>query len=313
MKYRILRTAVGSPVAPFIIKELQSEGYFILGVDVDPLSCGFYFANERALVPRVSDQNYISVLIKLCKEHHIDIFWPDLDEELTLVAQHRQEFENIGVKVLLNDIHPLKICTDKWETYKCLQEAKIPVPFSWDLDSENIESITEFPVLLKPKFGRGSQGINIVDSSELLLEKNIKGYIAQQYLDGKEYTVDVMSNFKGEYIYSSIRERIATDSGISIKGKTVSDSKISMLTKRAANILQLKGPTCFQCIVTNDQRIGFIEINPRIAGTVALSVMAGAPIITDSVKALMGEEIVEPMNYNSNLTMARYWEQTIVS
>ncbi|HNP17768.1 MAG TPA: ATP-grasp domain-containing protein [Fulvivirga sp.] len=303
----VLRTAAGSPVAPFIIKELKNIGCRVIAADIDRYSCGFPFADKSYSVSTVRSDSYLNEILDICLKEKVDIFFPDLDEELLLMARNHSKFEKIGTKLLLSELGQIEICVDKWKTYNFLRECEVPVPYSWDLDVS--QDIDKFPLLLKPKYGRGSKGIvKIIDPTELK-NFNISGYIAQEFLEGTEYTIDVLSDFKGNYLYSSIRERMATDSGISVKGRTIENSEITGYVKTACNVLKLKGPTCFQCIVTFTGKIGFIEINPRIAGTVALSVMAGAPIVSDSIKTAMNEKVEKPINYHFNVVMARYWEE----
>lgn len=308
----VLRTAVGSPVAPFVINELKKAGCRVVGVDIDPISCGFLFTDAHEVISRVTDKYYLENLLKLCQKYKIDIFIPDLDEELELVAQNICAFNNIGVKVMLSDLDAIKICTDKWRTYKELNKLSIPVPKSWDLDTVKISSISSFPLIIKPKKGRGSQGIEIFREKSEITEESYENYIAQEFIEGTEYTIDVMNDFEGNYHYCSIRERIATDSGISIKGRTVRHDRIEQFVKKASTVFRFKGPTCFQCMESEDGKLGFIEINPRIAGSAALSILAGAPIIKDSIDSILGYPISTPDAYRFNVTMIRYWEQRII-
>lgn len=310
--FTILRTAVGSPVAPFVINEIRKSDCRVIGTDLSNLSCGFAFSNLSYLVPRVNDRGYLSELLKICLKEQVDFFWPDLDEEFILVSENRNQFEAIGTRVFLADTHALRICTDKWQTYLTLKQIGLPVPITWNLDEHKLNQMESFPIIIKPKQGRGSQGIKILWSEDELNNLgDTKGYVAQEYIEGKEYTIDVLSDLEGKYLYSAVRERIATDSGISVKGRTVKHDVIERYVALAANAIGLKGPSCFQCMENAEGRLAFIEINPRIAGTVALSVLAGAPIIADCIRLMKGEQVEKPVNYKYGVEMARYWSEVV--
>ena len=54
-KVRIIKTAVGSMGKVPLIKELQKNGVFVIGTDVNPLSSGLY----------ISDKKYVSGFNKI--------------------------------------------------------------------------------------------------------------------------------------------------------------------------------------------------------------------------------------------------------
>ena len=56
-----------------------------------------------------------------------------------------------------------------------------------------------FPIILKPRFGRGSRGIKIINSIEefnqkvKIIKDNYNLWIVQDYIRGDEYTVSVVA------------------------------------------------------------------------------------------------------------------------
>lgn len=312
MNKRILRTAAGATVAPYVIETLQKAGHWVFAVDIDKRAVGFHFANKAEIVPRVNAHNYLNILLRICEEEKIDIFWPDLDEELGLIARHKHLFESVGTLVLLSDEKTIETCADKYLTAKALQNLGLPVPFT----TTERKEIPAFPFIIKPRAGRGSQGVYLVENTEQLAAitqlNPSEDVVYQNYLSGDEFTVDVLSDFKGQFLYAVPRTRLATDSGISTKGKVFENDVLVAYIKKACNALGIKGPSCFQGRInpTSGEPF-FFEINPRIAGTVNLSEAAGAPIITDSIKALC-EEPIEMPKIAYNTVLLRYWASKIV-
>ena len=129
MTFTILRTAAGSPVAPFVIRALQSiPDIRVVAVDSDPLSCGFHFADAHHVVPPVSDPNFLEAMLDVCRKERIDLVFPDLDEELLLLARSRQAFEALGTRVLLSHPEAIETCLDKYATYRFFCRMSIPTP-----------------------------------------------------------------------------------------------------------------------------------------------------------------------------------------
>ncbi len=309
----ILRTAVGSPVAPFLLKDIRKNfNCEIIGVDIDPLACGFKFCDKSYVVSRVSESGYIEKLLELCEAHKVNVFWPDLDEELLLIAREQSRFEALGIKVILSSYSCLSICADKYKTFLFFRTNNIPAPDTVISNNYNGKEIN-YPFIIKPLSGRGSQNVHIIKNQKEyeFHSAQLDQFVVQELLIGREYTIDTLSDADGTFKYCSVRERISTESGISVKGKTTSKPQIEEYVARSCDLLKIKGPACFQCIEQDDGRIGFFEINPRIAGTVALSVLAGAPIITDSINTFQGKDLLMKKNFATNLYMTRYWTEEV--
>ncbi len=311
IKPTILRTAAGAPVAPSVIKAIKEAiDVNLVVTDISSMSSGFHFADQHEIVPRVDNPGYLQSIFDLCKKHSVNIFWPDLDEELLLMAENKSEFEKMGVRLLLSDADTLRICGDKYFTFEALKGFGVPVPESF-ITTEDAVGNLSFPMLLKPRQGRGSVGVTIINNHAELQDafNSIENPIIQEFLPGKEYTIDALSDMDGKFHYCSIRQRVSTDSGISVKGETVSDKKLEAFVESACNELKLKGPSCFQCKEDPNGVFKFIEINPRIAGTSILSEKAGAHVITDSVRVAMGDEPKGNANFKAGFKMTRYWSE----
>ncbi len=308
---KILRTAAGASVAPSLIKNLKEfPDVQVVAADISASAAGFQFADSSHIVSRADNPDYVNELVEICAKEKIDIFIPDLDEELKLVAAQKGKFEEVGTTVILSDLDALKIATSKQKTFDFFHRHNFPAPFS-TMDKEIALKKLEFPFILKPEYGRGSQGIFLLKNEkdlDLNLEENGKA-VFQEYLPGREFTIDTLSDMQGNFRYCSIRERTETDSGISTKGVTLFDEKLEKIVGQICDALQLKGPGCLQCKSTEDGLMKFIEINPRIAGTAILSIRAGAPILHDLLRLHLGEEIIGKKDYKVGYKMARYWSE----
>ena len=62
----------------------------------------------------------------------------------------------------------------------------------------------KYPILMKPRTGRGSKGVRIIQNeTELAAYKEAEGYIYQEVINGKEFTIDTLSDANGKVLAAS--------------------------------------------------------------------------------------------------------------
>jgi carbamoyl-phosphate synthase large subunit len=314
MAFTVLRTAAGSPVAPFVIRALKDiPDVRVVAVDSDPLSCGFAFADRHYVVPRVQSPDFAEAMIEICRRESVDLLLPDLDEELGPLSKARDRFLSVGTRVVVSTSEALGECSDKYRTFRFFRTRGIPTPETCLAEHVAAGQSLCFPLIVKPRSGRGSSDVFKADGPTELedLLRRVPNALIQEFVDGVEYTIDTMSDLAGNFLYCSVRQRLATDSGISVKGRTVVNARLSELAKRIAEALPLVGPGCLQGI-EDGEGIKFTEINPRLGGGAALSIAAGAPMLTDLVRLARGEPATGPVTYRGDVLMLRFWQEVFV-
>lgn len=140
------------------------------------------------------------------------------------------------------------------------------------------------------------------------------GMISQELLTGQEYTVDVLCNKDSQPVYIVPRKRIGVKEGKSTGGVTVNHSEIIYWIKKICSQLAFEGPINIQCFDCNEAGIKFTEINPRIAGGMALGFAATENWIPLLVKHFVyGKEIsnMKPIQYG--MMMRRFYAEVFVS
>jgi carbamoyl-phosphate synthase large subunit len=314
MTFTVLRTGAGSPVAPFVIRTLQEiPDVRVVAVDCDPLSCGFAFADRHHVVPRVDAEGFLEAMLEVCRQESVDLLLPDLDEELSLLSAARDRFLALRTRVVVSAPDVISECTDKYRTFRLFRNLGIPTPETWLPEEVSRGRPLRFPVIVKPRNGRGSSDVFKAQGREELeyVLERVTNPVVQEFVNGPEYTIDTMSDLEGRFLYCSVRERLATESGISVKGRTVVHNGISEFVRQIVDALPVVGPGCVQGIESKDG-IRFTEINPRLAGGVALSVAAGAPVLADLVRLARGDQATGPASYRGKLLMLRFWENVFV-
>jgi len=314
---KILRTATGCMASIGLINELIKKGVEIVCVDANPISVGLYYCPKKYVVPKGNDPNFIPEILKICKKEKVDAILPGPEEEIINIAKNKDLFLSEGILPIVSDYKTVEIVSDKWKTYKFFVDNNIPTPKTYKLEDilnkENIEF--DFPIILKPRFGRGGSGVYVIEDTEDLtyyVTKKCKtDYIVQEYIKGVEYTIDIFSDMDGNVLSIVPRKRLSVESGISVKSITSYNEKIIKYAEKISKKLNIKGPANIQCILKNNKPY-FIEINPRFGGGSILSIKADPTIIENLIRIIKGEKPVPSKGFKRNLLMLRYYSEIFV-
>ena len=166
-----------------------------------------------------------------------------------------------------------------------------------------------YPVLVRPSYVLGGQGMQIAISDEEIEEfMEIINRIAQdhpilvdKYLQGKEIEVDAVCDGTDILIPGIMEhvERTGVHSGDSISvypAHTINQAvkeKIAEYTRRLAKALHVKGLINIQFIAIGDE-VYVIEVNPRSSRTVPyISKVTGIPIVDLAAEVIIGKTIRE--------------------
>ena len=245
------------PLLPY----LKETGAYTIGLDIDPLAWGLYDVDEGILVPKYDHPDVWNQLLDICKQREIDWVLPSINEGLIGWAEHREELAQLGCNLIQSPLTTVKTFSDKWETYQYFLEHYIPTP------ATSLEADYD---LLKPRSGRGAAGIRRIKQGETV---DMTGYVSQECLEGQEYSIDTLVDTDGEPLCVVIRERVVVESGLSIKGRVIKDDEIEAFVRKIVGATPCFGPIDIQCFRTAEG-IKFIEVNPRIAGGLSLSIAA---------------------------------------
>jgi carbamoyl-phosphate synthase large subunit len=310
----IFRTAFGSPPSVTGCLYLQKMGHRVIAGDCDELSVGFCVADASYLLPRVDDPDYINTLLEICNKEKVELFLPSLDEELILVSENKTLFESVGTKVIISPYETLKKCVDKYETYLTFQQNNIPCIQTFLVSEVQSKNKFGFPMIVKPRTGRGSTGVYKVENEFELnfFSQYISNVIIQPFISGIEYTVDILADYNSTLKVVSPRKRLATDSGISSKGMTFWNQQIVEWIFKIVKSFGIVGPANVQCFVTSNGETFFSEINARFAGTSILSEVAGVPLFEGICAMARNETIEEFIKPVKELIMLRYWEEKYI-
>ena len=90
----------------------------LIAVDCSKLAPALYIADKYYLVPRINESNYIKVIKDICVNEKISAILSLIDPELSLLAKHVDDFNEIGTKVIVSPYEACELCLDKYAMFK---------------------------------------------------------------------------------------------------------------------------------------------------------------------------------------------------
>jgi carbamoyl-phosphate synthase large subunit len=285
---------------------LENTKSSVITVDYDMNSPALFFGHRHYKVPLVSDPTYLEVIEHVAKKEKIKLIIPTIDQELMLWTENKKYFKERGIHVSISPQESIRICNDKWETFLFFKNHDIPFPQTYL--PEMLTYDMNYPLFIKPRAGRGSvQSYMIKNKKELdFFVEYVPNPLVQDYLQGKEFTVDAFFSQNGDLISYVPRYRLVIRSGVSDRGRTFKNKKLVEWIKKIGKRMNFEGAINIQGKI-NKEEIQFFEINPRFSGGIQLSTAAGTNFSELLIKELQGE-ILKPQlgNYNCSLTMTSY-------
>src|SRR5690606_28947331 len=139
-----------------------------------------------------------------------------------------------------------------------------------------------FPLILKPRFGKGSRGIEIVPNEEVLhniisrisIEEQ-SNYILQEIINGDEYGLDIVNDFQRKFATVHVRKKIKMSNGETHVAITQSNENWLEWARRLSLLVQSQGTVDIDLMVRGNDRY-IIDINHRFGGGYIFSHLAGA-------------------------------------
>lgn len=226
----------------------------------------------------------------------------------------------MGVPILGTSAENVDAAEDRELFDKILEECGIPRPSGGTVytaeEAKAVANRLGYPVLVRPSYVLGGQGMQIAISDEEVEEfMEIINRIAQdhpilvdKYLQGKELEVDAVCDGTDILIPGIMEhiERAGVHSGDSISvypAQTISEgvkATIAEYTRRLAKSLHVIGLINIQFIVVGED-VYVIEVNPRSSRTVPyISKVTGIPIVDLATQVIIGKTIRE-LDYEPGL------------
>jgi len=230
-----------------------------------------------------------------------------------------EKLNRYGIKIIGTSFEALDLAEDRGSFSKLLADNDIPYPkFTTVEDADNALEVSKdigFPMLVRPSYVLGGQGMKIVINEQELEEhvvdvlRDIPGnkVLLDHFLDGAiEAEADAICDGEDVYIIGVMQhvEPAGIHSGDSyavLPPYNLGDfvlTQIENYTKKIALALETKGLINIQFAIKNDI-VYIIEANPRASRTVPFICKAyQEPYVNYATKVMLGEKKIKDFNFN---------------
>lgn len=234
-----------------------------------------------------------------------------------------EKLSKYGIKILGTSFDALDLAEDRGRFSDLLTELKIPFPqFGIAESAEEATQLADtldFPLLVRPSYVLGGQGMKIVINKQELEEhvidllKSIPGnkLLLDHYLDGAiEAEADAICDAEGNVYIIGIMEHIepcgvhSGDSNATLPPFNLGEFVMQQIkdhTHKIAVALKTVGLINIQFAIKDDV-VYIIEANPRASRTVPFIAKAyGEPYVNYATKVMLGVNKVTDFNFNPQL------------
>lgn len=310
----ILSCGSRNKIVQYFKQELGDRGQ-VIATDCSELAPALYEADKYFIVPRIDDDNYIDVILEICKENNIKGVLSLIDPELSLLAENKEAFLEIGTIPIVSDYEMIEKCFDKYKFYEFLAEKGFRTIRSYIDKEEFYEDINngliKYPVFIKPVKGSASINISKVTTDEeveLLFSRN-DNLMIQEFMDGTELGADVYIDLlSGALITIFTKKKIKMRAGETDKSISVKDDILMELIYNFVTLTDLKGVIDIDIFIKDDKYY-ISEVNPRFGGGYPHAYECGVNIPGMIIKNMQNiKNNSEIGNYEKDVIMMKYNE-----
>lgn len=314
----ILSCGTRNKIVQYFKKSLGGRGQ-VIAADCSELAPALYDADKYFIVPRMNDEAYLDSILTICKENNIKGVLSLIDPELSLLAEKRGEFLDIGTVPIISDYDLVKMCFDKFKFYELLIKNGYKTIKSYidkDLFYSDVKAgLLKYPIFVKPVRGSASINISRVNNKEELdlLLKTYDNLMIQEFMDGAEYGADVYVDLiSGETVSIFIKEKLKMRAGETDKSVSVKDLKLFDLIADFVKSFGFRGIIDIDIFKVNGE-FYISEVNPRFGGGYPHAFECGVNVPEMIINNLENKVNIEMNdNYESGVFMMKYNELKII-
>ena len=315
----VLSVGTRNKIIQYFKKELQGKGK-VIATDMSRLAPALYEADAFYIVPRMTEAGYIEKILEICRKEKIQGVLSLIDPELSLLAENKDRFAEIGTCVIGSDYEVCERSLNKWEMYQWLEEHHYRCAKSYVDKEEFFKDIekgeAKYPVFVKPVCGSASIAISKVydrETIDLLFQHN-EGLMIQEYLEGQEIGADCyIDMISGKLVSVFTKKKLVMRAGETDKAESFIDPKLNELLSSFAEEMGYRGQIDID-VFEKDEKYYISEVNPRFGGGYPHAYECGVNHMKLIVNNLEGKENEkqEP-GYDEGVYMMKYNEISILN
>lgn len=274
-----------------VVRALTADGGIdVVGCDVHPWNAAERYCRNQT-VPPARDPDYLPRILEIVEAHGVTAVIPSNDHELRALATNADQLEAHGARLNARCAHQLSLL-DKLTTLQLFATHGVATPRQVPLDGSILPMVVR-----KRRVGEGAKHVHIVRTAaerDALGELRPDDVVATEFVEGDEFTVDMLSDLAGNVLAVVPRLRREVRHGIVHFGEIVQDPMVIESATALGQRLGLTGITCSQCIRTRHECYYF-EVNARPGSGIDLTVAGGVNMPALWVRLAHGVEVQAPV------------------
>ena len=298
-------------------KKTFTEGKIVV-TDCSEIAPALFEADKYYIVPRITADGYLDVILDICKKEKIDGVLSLIDPELNLLAKNQKLFDDAGVKIIGSNFELCERSLDKFKMYNWLKEHGYKCAKSY-MDRETFyadvaKGVIQYPVFVKPACGSASIAISKAFDKETvdLLCTHSEGMMIQEFLKGQEIGADVYIDMISKKVVSIFtKKKIVMRAGETDKAVSFKEPRLFALIKKFVEESGFTGQIDID-IFEIDGEYYISEVNPRFGGGYPHAFECGCnhmALIENNLKGVENKENIG--NYEEGVYMMKYNELKI--
>lgn len=271
MNILILSVGTRDKIVQYFRNAFAGDGR-VVAADCSRLAPALYDADKFYIVPKITEDGYLDVIFRICREEGIHGVLSLIDPELGLLAEHEGEFCAMGVTVVGSSRELCGMSLDKYRMYQWLCAHHYNCARSF-LDGEEFCRAVDagevgYPVFVKPTCGSASVCISEAADWEMVevLLSHGEGLMVQEFLHGEEIGADVYIDLvSGEVVSIFTKRKLKMRAGETDKAVSFRDGRLFALIERFVGEAGYRGQVDIDIFEVEGEYY-ISEVNPRFGG-----------------------------------------------
>lgn len=279
---------------------------------------GLYTVDKAYISPAADDPSFLDWLLNVCRAENVAGILSGVEPVLAVLAR-QAELIRARTKAIpvVSSPECLAIGNDKLLTCRWLSERGFAHPkYTSVEDLDKADAMVKecgYPLIAKPRFGKGSHGIVEVHNDrelQLILQRN--EYILQEFLGdaSEEYTIGCFSDCDGK-VRGAIVMRRELMAGTTYRAQVGQFPTIRAEAIRIAESLRPRGPCNVQMRLHRGVPTCF-EINIRFSGTTPMRARLGFNEVEAAVNHYVLGQLPVDLPLITKGIVLRYWNEAYV-
>lgn len=285
------------------MKSLAKRGHAVHLLSPDKYCAGFYskYCSGGMVVPSHRDRDdYADALIKILSEQKFDLLLPISDQETEILSEERDRIL-LHTRMFLPSRELISLALFKDRAYRFMQENNIAIPAThFPQSPEDVARLAEsvsYPCVVKKPRGSSNQGNSYFYDKKGLKDyyRNFEGNgawpVIQEFVPGDFYGATAIAQ-DGEildcFMYTACQKYARN--GTPPYGESIVDKDFFEIVQKLIKLLKWHGVINLDFIKGRDGEFKFLEINPRLPGTLGFIYASGLDFPSLYVDLALGKE-----------------------